>query len=439
MKRRRAVISGMGVVSSVGIGVPLFADAIIAGHSGARLIDTFDVTHLPTRFAAPVPLTDTQLTDLLTDKKMSKTLSRSGRMALVSTQEALMDAGLGGPWVDATRVGTSIGAGGTGLWDTEHSENLLAVFLQSVKAGERAEFDHSQVWQNVMRGIHPLTPLRGLSNVPTAQIAILTNARGHCQTITTACTSSAQAIGEALRLIQHGVADVMITGGADSMINPYGLVAFSMLGVLSTNNAEWQSASRPFDATRDGFMLGEGAAVIVLEEYEHCRRRGHQPYAELLGYCSTNDAYRLTDEPPEAWGSIDAMRGAISDAGITTDQIDYINAHGTGTRMNDGIESFAIASVFGSAASRIPVSSTKSMIGHLVAAAGAVELTACLVAMQEQTIPPTINYKVPDPKCVLDYCPNAARAAAVDVVLSNSFGFGGQNACLVMKRLKEWE
>ncbi|MEE9598099.1 MAG: beta-ketoacyl-[acyl-carrier-protein] synthase family protein, partial [Acidiferrobacterales bacterium] len=266
-----------------------------------------------------------------------------------------------------------------------------------------------------------------------AHIAIMTNARGHCQTVTTACTSSAQAIGEAYRQIKHGITDVVVAGGSDAMINPYGLVAFSTLGVMSTNNDEWRTAARPFDLRRDGFMLGEGAAVVILEEEQHCRRRGAQPYAEVIGYASTSDAYRLTDEPPDAWGSIQAMTAAIEDAAIDPSLITYINAHGTGTKMNDRTETHAIRTVLGENAYGVPVSSTKSMIGHLVAAGGGIEFVTCVLALKYQTVPPTINYEEPDDACDLDYVPNEAREMPQNVILSNSFGFGGQNACLLIR------
>jgi len=434
MRERRVVASGLGVVSPFGVGRSVFWEGIAGGRSGARLIDSFDTANLPTRFAAPVPLTDEKLGGMVRDQKTLKTLSRAGRMAIVAAQEALEDSRLDLSALDPYRIGTSIGAGGTGLWDTDHSERLLDVFLMSVDCENGLRFDRSRVWPSVLHNIHPLTPLRGLPNVPTAQLAIMANARAHCQTITTACTSSAQAIGGALRQIRHGYADLVITGGADSMINPYGLVAFSMLGVLSTNNAEWETAARPFDSRRDGFMIGEGAAVVILEELEHCRRRGGTPYAEVLGYCATNDAFRLTDEPPEAWGSIAAMRGALNDAGVEAGQVDYINAHGTGTRMNDSTETHAIKMVLGKDAYRTPISSSKSMVGHLVAGAGAIEFAACVLAVRNQKVPPTINYRHPDSACDLDYCANVARDAHLNVVMSNSFGFGGQNACLVIGR-----
>jgi 3-oxoacyl-[acyl-carrier-protein] synthase II len=258
---------------------------------------------------------------------------------------------------------------------------------------------------------------------------------GECLTTTTACTSSAQAIGEAYKKIKYGLLDAVICGGSDSMTTPFGLSAFSTLGVISKNNDEYNTACRPFDKTRDGFVIGEGSAMFVLEEYESCKKRGGIPLAEILGYSSTNDAYRLTDEPPDARGSINAIKFALDDAGLNIDEIDYINAHGTGTKMNDKTETFTIKSVFGNRAYNIPVSSTKSMIGHLVAAAGAIELGTSLISMINSIIPPTINYKVKDEECDLDYVTNVSRESKINTVLSNSFGFGGQNACLIIKKI----
>lgn len=433
MPKRRVVVSGLGVVSPFGLGKQPFWDGLAHGTSGARLIDSFPTADMPTRFAAQLNIDDDRLGAFITDQKIVKTLSRSGKMIIIAAQEALDDAKIDFSKVDPYLTATSLGAGGTGLWDTDHANRLLDVFLSSVENSDGLKFRQEVVWSNVLRKIHPLTPLRALPNVPTAHLAIMTNARGQCQTITTACTSSAQAIGEAFRLVQSGIADIVISGGGDSMSNAYGLVAFSMLGVLSINNEEWQTASRPFDRRRDGFMIGEGAAVLVLEEREACLNRGGTPYAEVIGFAGTNDAYRLTDEPAEAWGSIAAMKGAMASAGISPADVDYVNAHGTGTKMNDKTETHAIKVALGEHAARVPVSSTKSQIGHLVAGAGAIECAACLWALRHQMIPPTINYRQPDPDCDLDCVPNTARPANLNVVLSNSFGFGGQNACLALR------
>lgn len=435
MESRRVVISGLGVVSPYGIGEPVFRENIFAGKSAASLINSFDVSNLPTKFAASLPLTNIELGRSVRNQKILKTLSRSGMMAIVAATEAMDDASFLEIDHNPYRIGTSLGAGGVGLWDLDHSSNLIEIFLRSVNIGDEIKINNSKIWSNVLHGIHPLTPLKGLSNIPTAQISIMSNARGICQTITTACTSSAQAIGEAYRQIKGNIADVIITGGSDSMINPYGLVAFSTLGVMSTNNEEWQTAARPFDRRRDGFMVGEGAAVFILEELDYCLNRGAKPYAEIIGYASTCDAFRLTDEPPDARGSVEAMKLAIEDSGINSGDIDYINAHGTGTTMNDRAETKAIKSVFGDHAYSIPISSTKSMIGHLVAAAGAVEFAVCVLALNHQMVPPTINYEEADDICDLDYVVKGAQKKSLKIVLSNSFGFGGQNACLIVKSL----
>jgi 3-oxoacyl-[acyl-carrier-protein] synthase II len=428
------MISGMGTVTPFGVGLKKFWANLSEGHSGAQLISAFDVSGLPTRFAAPVPQKDSELHPFIENKKSLKTMSRAAKFAVIAAKEAIEDAGLDTARLDPYRFGTSIGAGGLGSWDLQHSHKTIQIVSESIDPNKSDMLNFARVWRNTLDGMHPLSPLKSLSNIPTAHIAMNYNARGNCQTITTACTSSAQAIGEAYRQIKYGIADVIIAGGSDSMVNPYGMVAFSMLGVISKNNGEYRTAARPFDRRRDGFMIGEGAAIFILEEYEHCKKRGAESYGEIIGYASTCDAFRLTDEPAEAWGSVEAMKLALADAKINPAQVDYINAHGTSTTMNDKTETYAIKKVFGERAYSIPVSSTKSMIGHLIAAAGAAELSACALAMKHQLIPPTINYREPDPDCDLDYVPNHAREANLEVILSNSFGFGGQNACLVLKR-----
>ena len=435
MTDRCVVISGTGVVTPFGVGVKRFWENISRGNTAASLITSFDVSKLPTKFAAQVPLCDCDLDLLIENQKSLKTMCRSTKFAVIAAKEAVDDACLDTGRINPYRIGTSLGSGGLGLWDLEHSNHVLEIVRDSIESTNRMELDHSRVWRNMLERVHPLTPLRAVPNMAAAHIAINYNARGNCQTIATACTSSAQAIGEAYRQIKFGIADVMIAGGGDSMVNPNGLVAFSALGVMSKNNQEYQTAARPFDKRRDGFMLGEGAAIFVLEELAHCKRRGAEPYAEIIGYASTCDAFRLTDEPPEAWGSIEAMKMALADARLSPDKLDYINAHGTGTPMNDKTETLAIKTVFKERAYSLPISSTKSMIGHLVAAAGAVEFAACILAMNKQLIPPTVNYKEPDRECDLDYVPNHAREARLNVILSNSFGFGGQNACLIVRKV----
>jgi len=435
MTERRVVVTGIGAVTPFGIGIEKFWDNVVEGKSAVSLVTTFNASVLPTHFAAQVPLSETELESLIENKKSLKTMSRSAKYAVIAAAEAVKDSNLDISRINPYRFGTSLGASGVGLWDLEYSRQNIDVILNSVDSKSGSEIDTSIVWKNTLDSIHPLTPLKALSNIATAHIAINFNARGNCQTITTACTSSTQAIGEAYRQIKSGVADVMIAGGRDSMINPNGLVAFSMLGVLSKNNEEYETAARPFDKRRDGFMLGDGAAIFILEELEHCKKRAAEPYGEIVGYASICDAFRLTDEPPDAWGSVEAMRATVNDNKLNPETVDYINAHGTGTVMNDKTETLAIKKVFKEKAYSIPVSSTKSMIGHLVAAAGAVEFSACVMAMKNQIIPPTINYQEADPECDLDYVPNQARDAQLNLILSNSFGFGGQNACLLLRKM----
>jgi 3-oxoacyl-[acyl-carrier-protein] synthase II len=425
----------MGAVTPFGIGRAAFCNGLFRGDSGASWITTFDTSTIPTKFGAPVPASDTVLDSLIPNQKSLKTMARSSKFAVIAATEAVADCGLDTGGMDPYRLGVSIGTGGTGFWDVEQLNQMFQFVVDSIEPADEHRVNPAAVWRNTLERMNPLTPLKSLPNMLAAHIAINHNARGVCQTISTACTSSAQSVGEAYRQIKAGIADVMICGGADSMIHPYGFVAFSALGVMSKNNAEYLTAARPFDRRRDGFMLGEGAAIFVMEELEHCRRRGGRSYGELAGYAATCDAFRLTDEPPQAWGSIEAIRLALADARLTPGDIDYVNAHGTGTTMNDKTETFAIKSVFGEKARSLPVSSTKSMIGHLVAAAGAAEFGACLLAMKHQLIPPTINYQEPDAACDLDYVPNQAREGQLRTVLSNSFGFGGQNACLILRRI----
>jgi 3-oxoacyl-[acyl-carrier-protein] synthase II len=278
-------------------------------------------------------------------------------------------------------------------------------------------------------------PVKSIPNSISAHLSILHQIQGNCQTITTACTSSAQAIGEAFYKIKYGLADVMMTGGSDSGTNQTTMLSFTLLGVLSKNNDQFEAASRPFDRDRDGFLLSEGAAFFILESLEHCKQRGGQPLAELTGFGCTSDAYRITDEPQDAHGSIAAMRLALAEARLNPNEISYINAHGTSTQMNDIIENHAIKQVFKHHAYQIPISSNKSMIGHLVAGAGAIELAASVLSLQNNVIPPTAHLENPAEGCDLDYVPKEARDADLKAILSNSFGFGGQNACLIIQKI----
>jgi 3-oxoacyl-[acyl-carrier-protein] synthase II len=299
------------------------------------------------------------------------------------------------------------------------------------------EGDQLDLARFVQCGLETLNPLEEIEqepNMPVAYLAGLFNAQGPSANCLTACAASSQAIGEATELIRRGDVDVMLSGGAHSMIHPFGVTGFNLLTALSTSNDEPTKASRPFDRLRDGFVLGEGAAMLVLEELEHALARGATIHGEILGYGTTADAYRITDIHPQGRGAIACMRMAIRDAGLTPDRIHYVNAHGTSTSVNDRVETVACKEVFGERAQQTPVSSTKSMMGHLIAAAGATETIVCLLAMRDQVLPPTINYENPDPECDLDYVPNVARPAAIEHALSNSFGFGGQNVSLVVGR-----
>ncbi len=273
--------------------------------------------------------------------------------------------------------------------------------------------------------------------MPLSHLALLTGARGPAFNCLTACAASTQAIGEAMEILRRGDADVMISGGAHSMIHPFGVTGFNRLTALSTLNENPPAASRPFDNSRGGFVLGEGAGMLILETLEHAKKRGAPILAEIVGYGSTADAFRITDQDPEGEGAVIAMTEALNDARLSPKDIQYINAHGTGTRENDGNETGAIKQVFGEQARHVPVSSIKSMMGHLIAAAGAVEMICCVLAIRDNILPPTMNLEHPDPECDLDYVPNQARAATVDVAMSNSFGFGGQNDTIIVRRYRE--
>jgi 3-oxoacyl-[acyl-carrier-protein] synthase II len=293
------------------------------------------------------------------------------------------------------------------------------------------ELDMKTFVESGLRILDPKAELEQEPNMPVGYMAGMFDAQGPNVNCLTACAASSQAVGEATEIIRRGEADVMLSGGAHSMIHPFGVTGFNLLTALSERNDEPEKASRPFDKHRDGFVLGEGGAMLVLEEYEHARKRGAHIYGELLGYGTTADAFRITDTHPEGRGAISCLKMALSDAGKNVTDIDYINAHGTSTAVNDRVETLSIRQVFGEHADKLPVSSTKSMTGHLIAAAGATELIICLMAMKDKVLPPTINYDTPDPECDLDYVPNVAREAKCDVTATNSFGFGGQNVTLV--------
>ena len=424
----RVVVTGLGMVTPFGIGHDAFWNGVLDGRSAARLIPGLDPARYPTPFACPVDDTSLDVGASVTNAKSIKLMSRATRFAMVAARLAFEDAALPLAARDPLRCGVVHGAGGVGLHDQDYLDTMSAI------AADLRDHDDRNLLELAREHLNPLTPLKMLPNISAAHIAIEHDLRGENVTVCTACTSGTQAIGEAMRAIRHGWADVMLAGGSDAMINPMGLVAFGMLGVLSTRVADPSRASRPFDRDRDGFVMGEGSVLLVLESARHAERRGARVRAELSGYGCCSDAYRVTDEREDGSGCVVAMGRALADAGLRPADVAYVNAHGTGTRMNDATEVRALRQVFGDHLGRMAVSSTKSQVGHCVAAAGAVEIGACILALEHQVLPPTINYETRDPDCDVDVVPNVSRPAHLESVLSNSFGFGGQNACVALKR-----
>jgi 3-oxoacyl-[acyl-carrier-protein] synthase II len=426
MGESRVVITGMGVVAPIGVGLDAYRKSVFAGVSGAARISHFDPTGLPCHVAACVR--EEALEPLRTRLGVGSEERRSTIFALASARMAAEAAGvvgqLGGP-----RAGVFFGTSGERLDLRTLGEIAYRARngLDSIETGAYVrEYCARQSGEVI---------IRLLPQYITARLAETYGILGPCTTIQTACTSSAQAVGEALRAIRRGEVDLAIAGGAECIVTPLELQVFGLLGVLSRRNDRPAEASRPFDARRDGFVMGEGAGVLILERLDRALARGAPVLAELAGYGTSCDAYRLTDEAPDGRGAVLAMTRALKDAGVTPRMVDYINAHGTATQMNDRVETAAIKTVFGERAYMIPVSSTKSMIGHAISAAGAIELITGVLAIQEQVLPPTINYEIPDPDCDLDYVPNRARPAPVRTVLSNSFAFGGHNDCLVVRQV----
>jgi 3-oxoacyl-[acyl-carrier-protein] synthase II len=424
--RRRVVITGIGCVTPLGLGVEELWGNLKQSKSGVRLTTIFDASKFPTKISAEVRNWD--LSHEGQEVAAWKHCGRHTRFAVGAAIQAMKSAGLSaGLPADPTRLGVYLGSG-EGQQDFDAFTRMMTASIQ----GET--LDVANFTKIGLETLHPIAELEQEPNMPAGHLASLFDAQGPNLNCLTACAASSQAIGEAAELVRRGDADVMLSGGTHSMIHPFGVTGFNLLTALSTRNAEPARASRPFDRERDGFVLGEGAAMVVLEELEHARGRGAQIFGELLGYGSTADAYRITDTHPEGRGASACIRMAMADAGLGLGDIDYINAHGTSTDVNDRVETLAIKQVFGPQAYKIPVSSTKSMMGHLIAAAGATELIVCLLAIRDGVFPPTINYENPDPDCDLDYVPNTAREGKCDRALSNSFGFGGQNISLIVGR-----
>ncbi len=410
--KRRVVITGVGLVTAVGLGSEKTWHSLLKGISGAGPITRFDPSQFPTQIAAEVKDFDPSP---FMERKEVKKMDTFIHYAIAASDFAMKDAGLAG--LEATereRTGVVIGSGigGFGVIEKEH-ETML-------KQGPRR--------------ISPFFIPSSIINLAAGQVSIRYSARGPNSAPCTACSAGSHAIGDSFRIIQRGDADIMISGGSEAAITPMAVAGFDALKALSTRNDEPAKASRPFDKERDGFVLGEGAGILILEELEHARRRGARIYAEIVGYGMSGDAHHITAPHPDGGGAARAMRATLEDAGVGPDQVDYINAHGTSTPPNDRTETAAIRSVFGPHAYRLAISSTKSMIGHPLGAAGAVEAGVVAFSIRDQIIHPTINQEVPDPECDLDYVPNVARRASIRFALSNSFGFGGTNACLLLTR-----
>ncbi|MEX0799719.1 MAG: beta-ketoacyl-ACP synthase II [Dehalococcoidia bacterium] len=408
---RRVVVTGMGAITALGNNVGEFWQNCLEGKSGVGYVTQFDASGYPSRIAGEVKGFD-PLDHM--DRRDARRMSRFSQFAIAASRQALEDAELDLESEDRARVGVILGNGIGGLTNIEQ-----AVHTIREKGGMR---------------IDPFFMPKMLPNMAAAQLSMIFGVKGYSNTVITACAAGTQAMGDSLDLLRSGRADVAITGGTEAALCELGLCGFAVMRALSTRNDEPQKASRPFDADRDGFVAAEGAGMFVFEELEHARQRGAPVIAEIAGYGACNDAYHMVAPCADGEGAIRAMTWAMEDAGVSTEDIDYINAHGTSTKLNDSAETTSIKKTFGELAYRIPISSTKSMVGHSFGAAGAIECVACLQTIRNGVIHPTINYDNPDPECDLDYVPNEARRADVNVALKNSFGFGGQNACLVFKR-----
>lgn len=428
--RRRVVITGMGAVTPLGQSVSELYNSQIEARNGVGAIHSFDARRFPTPFAAQVKNFD--LKKFIPAAERWQDTGVNCQFAIAAAKQALDDANLiDNHKVDRTRAGVYLGSG-EGIQDFHHLISLIAKHYNR----EKDAVDNAAFAREAMTSFHPRCEAEQELHTTPGHIADCFELEGPNYNCLTACAASSQALGEATEIIRHGDADVMLAGGSHSMIHPLGVTGFNLLTALSTRREAPTKASRPFDLQRDGFVLGEGSGMLVLEELEHARKRGATIYAEMTGYGSTADAFRVTDSHPDGRGAIACIQGAIKDSGLAPQDIGYVNAHGTSTQVNDRVELLAIKKVFGEHAYKLAVSSSKSMLGHLIAAAGAVELIICVMTIRQGVVPPTINYEVPDPECDLDYVPNTAREQRVRHVLSNSFGFGGQNISLIVSRFE---
>lgn len=414
MSKRRVVITGLGCVTALGEGADKLFDAVCAGKSGISYVESFDVTEFAVRIAGEVK--DFDVTKYIGHRE-GKRMDRFTQFAVAAAAQAVDDSGLEMEKENLSTIGAIVGTGIGGLHEIETQ--------------------HSRLLTKGPGRISPFCVPRLMSNAASGNIAIKYGLRGPNFCVTSACASGSHAIGEAFSNIAYGRCDVVVTGGTEAACTPVGLASFCAAKSLSTRNDDPQAASRPFDKDRDGFVLSEGAGILVIEEYEHAKKRGAKIYAELLGYGATDDGYHITAPLSDGAGAAEAMRLAVAESGLDKHKIDYINAHGTGTELNDLAESTAIKTVFGDHAYKLAISSTKSSLGHLLGATGAVELLICCKTIEKSVIPPTSNLDNPDPRCDLkmDYVPLQPREANVDYIASNSFGFGGHNACIVIGKV----
>lgn len=412
--RPRVVITGIGALTPLGLTARETWENILCGKSGVGPITYFDASALPTRIAGEVKGFDPEA---YLPRKEVRRMARCSQLAVAAAQDALQDAGLSIPVVEGERTGVAVGVGMGGL--------------------DRALEHSTKFWRQGMSGANPFSLVSSLPNIPSYHVSVLAGALGPVVNPVSACATSVQAIGEGLEMIRQGRADVVLAGGSEGLIVDVAIAGFIAMGALSSRNDEPERASRPFDKDRDGLVFAEGAGIVILESLAHAQARGAQVYAEVLGYATSNDAYHIARPDPEGRGIRRAIHWTLADAGIAPAEVDYVNAHGTSTPLNDVIETYALKQVFGDHAYRLAVSSTKSSLGHTMGAAGAVESIVTALALQAGIIPPTLNLDHPDPACDLDYVPWTPRHAEIRVALKNAFGFGGQNACLLLRRWDE--
>jgi 3-oxoacyl-[acyl-carrier-protein] synthase II len=408
---RRVVVTGAGAVTPLGLGVSATWQALLAGRSGAGPITLFDTAGYDTTFAAEVKGFDPEA---FVDRREAKRMDRFVQFATAAALMAVRESGLEMTEELSPRVGVLIGSGIGGTWTWERQHQIL-----------------------IEKGPNRVSPFfipMMIGDMASGYVSMLLNAKGPNSNVATACATGTHAIGDAYEIVRRGAADVMVAGGAEAAVSPISVAGFCAMRALSRRNDDPARASRPFDRERDGFVIGEGAGIVILEELERAIARGANIFGEIIGYGMSGDAHHMTAPAPEGEGQARCMAAALAEAQIPPAAVDYINAHGTSTELNDRYETMAIKTVFGEHARRMPVSSTKSMTGHLLGAAGGVELIICLLALRDRVAPPTINYEYPDPDCDLDYVPNAAREADLSVAMSNSFGFGGHNAALLVRR-----